>query len=89
MMSPSGPVFGVVTTGVAEGCRVAGIVSGSPAAGGGMKVGGIIEQVEGRRVANYLAIADVLAAKDPEDELTIKIRRDDEQRTLRVHLVPR
>ena len=89
MVSPSGPVFGVVRTGVAEGCRVEGVVSDSPAAGVGMKVGDIIEQAEGRPVANYLAIADVLAAKDPGDEVSIKIRRGEEQRTLRVRLVPR
>jgi S1-C subfamily serine protease len=88
-LAGSGPVFGVVTTGVAGGCRVDGVVSGSPAAGGGMKVGDIIEQVEGRRVANYLEIGDVLADKDPGDEVTIKIRRDEEQRTLRLRLVPR
>jgi len=88
-LAGSGPVFGVVTTGVAEGCRVDGVVSGSPAAGAGMQVGDIIEQVEGRRVASYLDIGDVLAAKDPGDEVTIKIRRGEEQRTLRLRLVPR
>jgi regulator of sigma E protease len=63
--------------------RVGRIEAGSPAARGGLLVGDLILSVNGREVADFMALSERVAAA-PGEELVLTIRRGGEEHSLRV-----
>jgi serine protease Do len=67
-----------------EGCRLERIEEGSPAARADLKAGDIVTKVNGRKIKDYDAFRRSVAEATPGEELTLTIRRDDEELSVTV-----
>lgn len=74
------------TMGVAGGAEVGRVLAESPAALAGLVSGDVIVGVDDEPVDSMSALIAVLRAHDPDDEVTVQVRRGDELLTMRVVL---
>jgi serine protease Do len=60
-----------------EGCRIERVFKGSPAAEANLKIGDIVEAVDGKAVTNYMSFVTLSLSGDEKDKDTVlKIKRD-------------
>jgi S1-C subfamily serine protease len=69
-----------------EGAEVAEVVSGSPAAEGGVKQGDVITEIDGEAIDSTEALVAAVAAQKPGDTVTLKIERGSNSTSLKVKL---
>lgn len=67
-------------------CRVAQVFPGSPAQKAGLKTGDVIQQFDGKVVANFRALAEMVAKHKPGDKVKVELQRDDEKLSLELEL---
>lgn len=71
---------------VVEGTYIASVIKDSPADKGGIKVGDIITEFDGKKVLGTDELASLIEKKKPNDKVVIKIFRDDKTQDLSVTL---
>ncbi|HEX4752077.1 MAG TPA: trypsin-like peptidase domain-containing protein [Solirubrobacterales bacterium] len=69
-----------------EGAEVAEVVSGSPAAEGGVRQGDVITELDGEAIDSTEALVAAIAAQKPGDTVTLKIERGSSSTSLKVKL---
>ncbi len=72
-----GPKLGVVVSTRPEGCQVTHVFPKSPAESANLQEGDWIRQLDAQSVASLAEIGRLLANCDPDDEVTLDIRRED------------
>jgi len=65
---------------------VSQVQSGTPAAEAGLEAGDIVTAIDGTPLENHLQLGNKIASMRPGDEVSLRINRDGEQRTLTVTL---
>ena len=70
----------------AEGAKIYEVLPGSPAAKAGLKDGDVVIEIGGEEVESSAGVAEALGGQSPGDEISIKIRRGDEELTKKVTL---
>jgi putative serine protease PepD len=68
------------------GAFVTEVVPGSAADTGGLEVGDVIVEIDGREVAASSDVRDAVIAHEPGDEVDLKVLRDGEERTFTIEL---
>ena len=66
--------------------RVTEVITDSPAAKAGLRVGDVLLAINDKPLDWSSALGDLLAAYKPGDEITLKIKRDDAERSVKVRL---
>lgn len=74
---------------VSEGALVSGTFDGSPAGEAGIEAGDVIVAIDGEQVVNNNALTEILADRDPGDEIEIRLVGPDGDRTVTVVLEQR
>jgi serine protease Do len=69
-----------------SGAFVSEIVPGSAADDGGLEVGDVIVEIDGKAVATSSDVRDQVVAHEPGDTISVGIRRDGEEREIEVTL---
>jgi len=72
----TGPLLGIFTAEEPNVCKISQLVPEGPAEKAGLRVGDVIQSIDGQPVADSDSLAPVLAAKDPGQEVQVKIDRD-------------
>ena len=80
------PSLGVQLELEAEGAKVFEVVPDSPAAKGGIEPGDLILEIEGDAIDNATEMAENIAGRQPGDQITLRLRRGEEQMELKVKL---
>lgn len=65
---------------------VASIIPGSPAVQGGFRAGDIIAEINGVKVENFQAVANLIQSRSPGKTVKLKVQRGDSQQILEVTL---
>jgi serine protease Do len=78
------PYLGVQSDPEAKDCRIAEIVSGSPAEKGGLRVNDVVTKFGDKAVSNFDELATLIRGTRPGTEVTVEVRRGDETVSLRV-----
>ena len=87
----TGPMLGVVVNATASGCKVTEVLKSAQGEAMWLKVDDVVERVEGKSVVSLDDIAVAVAEKNPGDEVTLEVLRDNEkiQKKLKLfHRVP-
>jgi serine protease Do len=84
-----GPVLGVSGSSTGGRCIITAVADGLPAAKAGVKVGDVVAAVDGRAIATFEKLQDIVAFKRPGEWLTLQLVRDDEALELRLQLARR
>jgi S1-C subfamily serine protease len=79
-----GPKFGVIVTTLPEGCQITHVFPDTPAAGADLQAGDWIQRIDGEPVASLTDIGKLLATRDPDELITLDVRR--ERRTFQAKL---
>jgi S1-C subfamily serine protease len=66
--------------------RITEVITGSPAAKAGLQAGDILLAINDKPVDWQILVTDLLASYKPGDEVTLKIKRDDAERSIKVRL---
>ena len=69
-----------------HGALIASVLSGSAAARAGLQAGDVIVQVDNQPINDSPSLGDVLATKNPGDNVTVKVYRGNQQLTVNVTL---
>jgi C-terminal processing protease CtpA/Prc len=72
-----------------EGCRLSGVVPGSPAEACGLKEGDIIVRIDADEINSLKDLSDVLKSLAPGDRITITFLREGNEQTAEAVLVER
>jgi serine protease Do len=83
-LSGVGPKIGVIVTTRPEGCQIIQVTTGTPAAAAGLQPEDWIRQLDGQPVSSLSDMARLLAGRDPDEVVTLDIRRD--RRSFKVKL---
>jgi serine protease Do len=62
------------------------VQDGTPAAEAGLQAGDILVAIDGQELEKYLQVSNLIASKQPGDDVTLTIRRDGEEQTVTVTL---
>ena len=83
-----GAQVGTVTglDGAPAGTGVVAVTSGGPADRAGLRPGDVIQAVDGTPTPDTQALAGVLAAADPGDQITLSVTRDGQEQTIKLTL---
>jgi C-terminal processing protease CtpA/Prc len=73
---PGEPYVGLSARAIAGGLSIVSFVVGGPAANSGLRVGDVINEVDGRAVATANEFRETIDAKAPGDTVTIAVVRD-------------
>jgi putative serine protease PepD len=85
--NPKHAYLGVTTSQSATGgAEVVGVTSGSPADRAGARVGDVVTEVDGEGIGSSSDISTAIADNKPGDHVTMKVRRNGQERTLDVTL---
>jgi putative serine protease PepD len=68
------------------GARIAEVRSGTPAEDSGLEAGDVVTAVDGERVASGDDLRRLIDAQEPGDAVTLTVRRDGDEQTIRVTL---
>ncbi len=68
------------------GVRVTRIVPDSPASRAGLEPGDVIQQADDRRVTSTQEFRTIFGGKKPGDKLTLKLKRNEEERSMEIQL---
>lgn len=79
--------LGVIVTSTDDGVVVEGFSSNSKAESAGIETGDVIEKLDGTETSSVEAIKSFLADKEPGDTVTITVKRDNEEKDIKVELV--
>lgn len=87
-INPEMPVLGI---GAADGRGTRGVVvgvvsPGSPAAAAGIRIGDLIESVDGKAIRNFKDLTVVLAKRDVGDRIKLAVKRDEDTSEFNVTL---
>jgi putative serine protease PepD len=69
-----------------EGAFVTEVVPSSAADKGGLEVGDVIVEIDGKAITKSDEVRDAITSHDPGDEVELKVQRDGEEKTLTVTL---
>lgn len=75
-----------INTSLKDGIYVAKVADGSAAANGGVEVGDIIVEFDGKEITTYKSFLTELYSKKPGDSVKIVVNRDGDEKTLTVTL---
>ncbi len=81
------PVMGVRGESVGGRCVITEVTDGLPAAGAGMKVGDVVAAIDGREISSFDELRNIIAFKQADDRVELRVERGDETLELRVQLV--
>lgn len=84
--NPNRPRLGVEGQDAPGGFRVDKVSEGSPAAKGGIRVGDLITQLNGKRVTNFVDLAELLNDRKAGDEVGVEVRRGPIRKEFKVTL---
>jgi serine protease Do len=70
----------------ADRCKIKRIVEDTPAAKAGLQPDDVIIELDGKKIGKSEDLSDQLHLKKPNDQVTIKVRRDEETLTMKVTL---
>ena len=68
------------------GARIAEVRDGTPAEDGGLEAGDVVTAIDGERVASGDDLRRLVDARAPGDRVTLTVRRDGDEQTIRVTL---
>jgi len=72
-----------------QGPKISEVQPGGPAAKAGFKAGDIVLMVSGKKVANPAQLVKVIQGLKPGDQVTVKVKREDEEVELKAKLAKR
>lgn len=72
--------------GEAEAVIISGVTEDSPAEKAGLKVGDVIERIDGKRVRTQQDLRDALLEKNPGDKVQLRVERDSNELEISVDL---
>jgi S1-C subfamily serine protease len=75
-LSGVGPKIGVIVSTRPEGCQITHVTAGTPAAEAGLQPEDWIRQLDGEPVSSLSDMARLLAQRDPDEVVTLAIRRE-------------
>jgi putative serine protease PepD len=78
--------LGVSTSAGTGGVTVAAVTAGGPAETAGLKVGDVIQSVDGKQVSDPDQVAAAIQDRHPGDSIDLKVQRDGSSQTLNVKL---
>jgi S1-C subfamily serine protease len=73
----------------ADGVRIVGVASDSPAEAAGLKRNDILLEIEGERVQQFANVRDIVSRRQPGDELLVRFRRNGRDSQVSVRLASR
>lgn len=83
-LSGVGPKIGVIVSTRPEGCQIIQVTAGTPAAAAGLQPDDWIRRLDGEPVSSLSDMARLLSARDPDEVVTLDIRR--ERRSFKVKI---
>jgi serine protease Do len=81
---PSRPWIGVRGVDHPEGCRLERVDENGPAFKAGIRVGDVVTKMNGRQITDSSTFLDQVSQASPGDEVTLEIKRDDQDMFLSV-----
>ncbi len=84
VVAPRGSVLGVTAADGDGGVRVVTVQNGSAADDAGLRAGDVITKFGNDSLTTVTELRRRLAAHDPDDDLTLTVRRDGDTRTVKV-----
>ncbi len=72
-----------------EGCRLSGVVPGSPAEAAGLREGDIIVRIGSDAVHNLRGFSDILKSLDPADRISITFQREGKEMNVEAEVMGR
>jgi serine protease Do len=87
--TPSGPLLGINGRDVEKGCRITDVFPGTPASRIGLTRDDVIMSLNGESVTGLKGLQNLIAKRNPGDEVTLEIDRAGEKKELKVRLMDR
>jgi len=76
------PWIGVRGADHPEGCRLERVDENGPAFKAGIRIGDVVTKMNGRQITDSSTFLDQVSQASPGDELTLEIKRDDQDMSL-------
>ena len=83
------PWFGVRGIDDPAGCKIRSVGEDSPAFKGGLRVGDLLQKLNGREVSDYATLKRLVAEAKPGDQLKVELQRDGKEMSLSVKVEAR
>ena len=83
------PWFGVRGVDDPAGCKLRSVEEDSPAFKGGLKVGDVVQKVNGRKVVDYATLKRFAAEAKPGDDLKVELQRGEKEMSINVKVQAR
>ena len=83
---PGWAQMGVEAKDTNEGLRITRVLEGSPAEKAGLKEGDIVVRADDRDMAGLSDLREIVRRHNTDDEITVTVRRGDEELDLKVKL---